>query len=225
MKMKRVFILAAAALMSFGAFAQTDLNTLKFVDKNGNVVEDGSTITVTDVEEKEGQLQINSGLYVKNFSNEEQGTSMDFTILQMDNGAPQCCYPHTCIPGTNEVGKEYSTFNDGIEAGESLDMQTEWIPAGYGQCVMTFQLKIMNVTEKVVFGMPLKSYDEFKAYGPKITINFVYRDPAGINGIKADDAKVAAVYNMNGQLLSAPQKGVNIIKYTDGKTVKVTLDK
>lgn len=43
----------------------------------------------------------------------------------------------------------------------------------------------------------------------------------GINGVEDSDSNVAARYNISGQKLNARQKGVNIIRTTDGKTVKV----
>lgn len=45
---------------------------------------------------------------------------------------------------------------------------------------------------------------------------------AGIEKPIADgDAKEVARYNVNGQIISAPQKGLNIIRLSNGKTVKV----
>ena len=35
------------------------------------------------------------------------------------------------------------------------------------------------------------------------------------------DNKVVARYSINGQLLDAPQKGINILKYADGRIEKV----
>ncbi len=219
--MKRVFISAIVALLSIGAYAQTDLTTLQFIDKNGNVVEDGSTITVNETEITGGTLQISSGLYVKNTTNEEQGTGVDFTITQLDNGAPQCCFPTNCIPGTNEVGKNYSTENGGIGANQSLSFQTEWIPTSYGTCTVTFQLKIMEVKEKTIFGTTLPDYDTFKAYGPKITVKFVYSDPTSINGVETGKANPVAYYKPNGQRIDSLQQGLNIVVLSNGKTVKI----
>lgn len=43
----------------------------------------------------------------------------------------------------------------------------------------------------------------------------------GINGVEDSDSNVAGRYNISGQKLNALQKGVNIIRTTNGKTVKV----
>ena len=46
--------------------------------------------------------------------------------------------------------------------------------------------------------------------------------PTGINSLDSnDDANVSARYNINGQKVNARQRGINIIRTNDGKTVKV----
>ena len=56
----------------------------------------------------------------------------------------------------------------------------------------------------------------------EITINFIYDGTASIDGIQNNaDNKVVARYSINGQLLDAPQKGINILKYADGRIEKV----
>ena len=40
----------------------------------------------------------------------------------------------------------------------------------------------------------------------------------------AGDSKEVARYTLDGRKLSAPQKGINIVKYADGRTVKVVED-
>lgn len=55
-----------------------------------------------------------------------------------------------------------------------------------------------------------------------MTLHFVYADPTGINGISStQDKKMAAIYSASGAKLADMQKGLNIVKYTDGTTAKV----
>ena len=64
---------------------------------------------------------------------------------------------------------------------------------------------------------------EYKNVGESssITINFVYNEKStGINSISNADATVVARYAADGTRLSAPQKGLNIVKLSNGKTVK-----
>ena len=54
--------------------------------------------------------------------------------------------------------------------------------------------------------------------------NIVEYDPTGINSVNvSSDTKEVSRYSMDGQLLSAPTKGVNIVKYNDGSVKKVTV--
>ena len=47
-------------------------------------------------------------------------------------------------------------------------------------------------------------------------------DPDGIEGVKADEEVTEiARYDLQGRKIAAPQKGINIIRYSDGKTRKV----
>ncbi len=61
-------------------------------------------------------------------------------------------------------------------------------------------------------------------YGEEQTF-IIGADPTGIESIEAEDTEDAVIeiarYNMNGQQIDAPQKGVNIIRYSNGTTKKV----
>ena len=225
MKIKTLLVFVLMAMSGFKAMAQTDFDTFHVIDKNGNVVTDGSVLTISETEVKEGKLQISSGLSVKNMTNEEQAIGLDFSIDQLDNGAPKCCFPNTCLNGTDHVGS-YSQNADVFVANEVRDFQTEWEPVEYGTCKMTFQFKLYNI--KIMKfpdgkgGMSeVPTAGDFKAYGPKIKVNFVYADPASVNGVTSDNAKPLAYYNLAGQKTETMQNGVNIVVLSNGKTIKV----
>ena len=58
--------------------------------------------------------------------------------------------------------------------------------------------------------------------GSKITILFTTDPTAGVDGVTvAGSSEEVARYTLDGRRLTAPQKGVNIVKYADGRTVKV----
>ncbi len=207
------------------ANAQVD-NTLQFVDENGNIVSDGSTI--------EGKLeyvddgfqqyyQISTGLYVKNNADTDTGVGVDYTINSIGSGTLNCCFPSNCVP-RNKVG-DYQTENGFLTANETRSFQTEWIPEQgyYGTCSATFKLKVMNMKEEEIFGAPIVTY-EFKAYGPSVTVNFTYNENStGIADITENDKKISAYYTLDGKEIKEPQKGINIVKYANGKTTKVVV--
>lgn len=218
--MKRVFAFAFAALLSIGAFAQGDQPTFQLFDKNNNPVADGATLVLTEGENL-GNFQIPTGLYLKNNSNDTQGVGIDVKLVSIDNGTFSCCFPMNCQT-INRVG-DYKDFNAPatMEAGEEKDLQTEWIPAQYGSCLVELQFKIYNVETKEIFGCPVSEPTTFKAYGPKVQLHFVYADPTGIDGIKDNNnTTVVARYNANGMSVKSEVKGLNIIRLSNGKTIK-----
>ena len=51
--------------------------------------------------------------------------------------------------------------------------------------------------------------------------DFFFIEPTGINEIKEDTTRQYRYYDLNGNLLLQPHKGVNILKSSNGKTKKV----
>ena len=218
--MKRVFISAIAALLCIGASAQSDLTTFQVVDKNGNVVADGATLEFSETEVLNGALQIPTGLSVKNTTGTDQAIGIDINLSKIDNGNFSCCFPSSCTD-VSKAG-EYKDYNaPGIlEAGETKEILTEWIPQTYGKCTATLQFKVHTIVEKELFGIKIPEPGDFKAYAQKITVNFEYKDPAGINDLSSDNnAKVVSRYNANGTRVSSDFKGLAIEKLSNGKTI------
>lgn len=221
--MKRVFISAIAALLCIGASAQSDLTTFQVVDKNGNVVADGATLEFSETEGSGSDLMIPTGLSVKNTTGTDQGVGIDINLSRLDNGEFSCCFPANCA-NTKETG-EYIDFNAAaiLEANETRPILTEWIPQKYGKCTATLQFKVYNIVEKEIPGIGIKIPEpgDLKAYAQKITVNFEYKDPAGINDLSSDNnAKVVSRYNANGTRVSSNFKGLAIEKLSNGKTIK-----
>lgn len=223
--MKRVFISAIAALLCIGASAQSDLTTFQVVDKDGNVVADGATLEFSETEIMGGTLQIPTGLSIKNTTGTEQAIGIDVKLSTMDNGEFSCCFPDNC-KSIKEVG-EYIDFNAPgvLEADETRPILTEWIPQTYGKCTATLQFKTYNIVEvNETYGnvtIQVTKPGDFKAYAQKITVNFDYKDPAGINDLSSDNnAKVVSRYNANGTRVSSDFKGLAIEKLSNGKTIK-----
>ena len=211
------------AVCGMNAMAQTDLETFQFVDKNGNVVADGSEITVYEPETVNGSLQINSGLFVKNTTGKDQAVGLDLNITNMDNGQFSCCFPRNC-KDVFSAGNFVDVNTPGlflIEEGEQQTLMSEWKPAAYGKCQAVFQLKVYNVVELDIEGTKIPDVGDFKAYGPKVTINFMYLDPTGVNGVVDNaNAKVVNRYNAAGMRINSAVRGLNIETLSNGKTIK-----
>lgn len=218
--MKRAFVFAFAALLSIGAFAQEELPTFQLFDKNDNPVADGATLVLTEGENL-GEYQIPSGLYLKNNSDDTQGVGIDVKLVSIDNGSFSCCFPNNCqaisSPGVYEDYNSPAT----MDAGEKRILQTEWIPSNYGSCTAELQFKVFNLEKQDVFGTTVYSPSDFKEYGPKVTLHFVYADPTSVDGIKDNtNTTVLARYNANGMSVKSEVKGLNIIRLSNGKTIK-----
>ena len=218
MKMKKLFAIAVMMLGMANTYAQVD-GTFQFVDASGNVVTDGSTVTFTEIEPGIPGLiadQIKFNLSVKNTLNAEAYVAAHLVTEELPSGYVQFCFPELCQPG--ELPKDYISEGGTFSANETKPLNSEWnLEDGkYGTARFTMQILVMNRTGK----FPNYSYSK-KADGPKVTINCIYADPAGIADLESDkNSSVIARYNAKGQVVAAPVKGINILRLSNGKTVK-----
>lgn len=214
--MKKLFTLCIALL--FSCVAMNAQNFI-FVDGEGNTIENGATLTMDQVSYKEdfvfnpdGSNEIIqvpmiplSGVYIKNNSSESQSCKVTYNVTALPNGTFAVCRAGNCSNLDSEGTIEK---NANADAGKTIDISTdtEWVPVAAG----TTTVKISAQGSKSM--LP----------DSEITINFIYDGTASIDGIQNNaDNKVVARYSINGQLLDAPQKGINILKYADGRIEKV----
>lgn len=214
--MKKLFTLCIALL--FSCVAMNAQNFI-FVDGDGNTIENGATLTMDQVSYKEdfvfnpdGSYEIIqvpmislSGVYIKNNSAESQSCKVTYNVTALPNGSFAACCAGNCSNLDSEGTIEK---NANADAGKTIDISTgtEWVPVAAG----TTTVKTSAQGSKSM--LP----------DSEITINFIYDGTASIDGIQNNaDNKVVARYSINGQLLDAPQKGINILKYADGRIEKV----
>lgn len=214
--MKKLFTLCIALL--FSCVAMNAQNFI-FVDGDGNTIENGATLTMDQVSYKEDfvfnpdgsheKIQVPmislSGVYIKNNSAESQSCKVTYNVTALPNGSFAACRAGNCSNLDSEGTIEK---NANADAGKTIDISTdtEWVPVAAG----TTTVKISAQGSKSM--LP----------DSEITINFIYDGTASIDGIQNNaDNKVVARYSINGQLLDAPQKGINILKYADGRIEKV----
>ena len=78
--------------------------------------------------------------------------------------------------------------------------------------------------KKCTVYVPEGTYDDYWLSEFGYFENIVEFDPTGINNvITSNDAKELSRYSLNGQRLSSPAKGLNIVKYSDGSVKKVAI--
>ena len=112
---------------------------------------------------------------------------------------------------------DYSAFN-GCSGLTSIYVYTEKLP-DMGRHVFDG-----CDAKKCTVYVPKGTYDDYWLSEFGYFENIVEFDPTGINNvITSNDAKELSRYSLNGQRLSAPTKGLNIVKYSDGSVKKVAI--
>lgn len=231
--MKKIFTLCIALFSAVAMFAQDAKGIFEFTDKDGNVVPSGSVLTRTETEVcPQADLQISTGLFVKQTKTEvdgaKVGVKLRLNITELPHGDIQYCFPQNCFI-TSEKGV-VTTNGAVIDASYNNDLKTEWIMglddddnSKEGKAVAKLTLiacKQVAAGNDPITGQPQYDYEDI-GESSTVTVHFVYNEKStGINGISNADATVVARYAADGTRLSAPQKGLNIVKLSNGKTVK-----
>lgn len=234
--MKKIFTLCFALFSAVTMFAQETKGMFEFATADGTVVPSGTVITKSDVEDftepKDGYdtKQISTGLFVKPIKTDLNGekicVKLRLNVERIDNGSIAFCLLGNCKNAIEEGEFESNGgFVDKLD-----DLQTEWMigndeetdKAKYGEAKAKLTLVVCRKVSlgKDKFGIEQFKYEDI-GESSTITVHFVYNEKStGINGISNADATVVARYAADGTRLSAPQKGLNIVKLSNGKTVK-----
>lgn len=234
--MKKIFTLCVALFAAVSMFAQETKGMFEFATADGTVVPSGSVITKSDVEDfsdpEEGvdNMQIPTGLFVKPIKTDLNGeklcVKLRVDVEKIDHGSIAFCLLGSCSSARSE-----GTYESNGGFVEQLDdLQTEWMigndeeteKAMYGEATAKLTLVVCRKVSLGKDGFGIEQF-EYKNVGESstVTVKFVYNEKStGINGISNADATVVARYAADGTRLSAPQKGLNIVKLSNGKTVK-----
>ncbi len=232
---KHLLTLALGLLMTTGAFAQVE-----FVDANGNVIPDGSTVVRNTVEtplEIPGlgkNQQINSGISAKNTSNANVTVKCQMDVTDLPFGQATLCFPGSCWINVGDLTGTYPTHKptqanleaDGpwtsptsgvLGAGATQSLETEWVIS---------RLQVVQWDGSI--GGFTATYSLLVNDQKVSTIKVYYttdQNASGIAGVKANDSKktIVARYNAAGQQVSASHKGLTLVKYADGTTKKVVI--
>lgn len=234
--MKKIFTLCIALFSAVAMFAQETKGMFEFATADGTVVPSGTVITKSDVEDftepedGEDNMQIPTGLFVKpiktDLNGEKLAVKLRVDVENIDHGSIKFCPLGSCS-SANDKGTYESNggFVDKLD-----DLATEWVigndeetyKAMYGEAKAKLTLVACR---KVSQGKDQSGIEQFKYENvgdcSTVTVHFIYNEKStGINGISNADATVVARYAADGTRLSAPQKGLNIVKLSNGKTVK-----
>ena len=201
--MKKLFTLTLSLLFALTAAAQATDTSVQFCDKDGNIIADGTTLTLTQFEEDFfGNVQMPSGLFVKNTTDKSVHITADYTISSMSSGTFQICFPQNCVV-QNRIGT-YATEQGDLAAGALRDMQTEWFPTAVGSCNVS--MKIVTYKQNAI----TKKWNADK-YGPTVTLNFVYGTSSIADAARLDNSEKGICYDLMGRRVSQPAKGLYIV--------------
>lgn len=201
--LKKSFILLALMTTSM-VYAQ---DYYVFTDKDGSVIENHATITRTDVEDDGFGIVLNSDLYVKNVAAPDNyQVTVTANITQLDNGAVQLCFPSNCY-SYSMVGTYGGEEKTSIAMGNSKSIASEWLPVDYGECVVEY-------TAMSYQGI-------FAKDSHTVTVEYRYANPAGVyqvsDGLTTGPRQF---YNLLGHRVRAVQRGLGIVRSSDGRVRK-----
>ena len=207
--MKRIFtfLMFAMALLAWPIQAQEIDESYMFMDEDGNIIENGATITRNVVEAyDEGVDVIYSGVSVINLTGSTDYLSVHYVIERIDNGSYQICFPTTCNT-QDEVGS-YETAS-GLLMGDVQNIESEWFPVADGECVVTLTIELFSK-----MGLFPPTYVH-KGWGPTITLRFVKGDAPGPEPIVGDvngdgEVNIADVNAVINMILSSPAENGDV---------------
>lgn len=212
--MKKILLVAAVLFsISMGTMAQSAKSALQFVDDKGNVIPDGSVFEVTEIikDEDFGNIYMKPNLFIKNVSGQAKVVAMKLDLRSMPEGKIQCCIGNCDFYDTPSI---HTSGSISIAAGKSESIETEWfLPDG------TTTPKHWTAVLTAGLCKAGGAAYEYAEDGPSIKVSFG-KNATAIASVKENTVTEVERYNVQGQKISKPCKGINIIKLSNGKTVK-----
>ena len=160
----------------------------EFVDKDGNVVPNEATLTLTEVTTETdvftGEV-INimySHLKLRNKITDDLYLRINMAIERIDNGSYHIGFP---------VAKSYDDVTNiviegvPVAANELKDLQNEWIPTDEGGCDVTLTVEVLNMT-----GTILNPTYTYLCDGPTVTLHYRNGITDPVNGDINSDGMV-----------------------------------
>ena len=210
MKLRLLVFIGLMTNLFVSAQAQTSSNDVVFLDEQGRVITNNTTVVLNKVEKSSFSIdgnKISGKVYIQNKSDKRQDVSLSYTIDDIDEGALQVCAYGNCTfnseAGTYEIGSKLFPIGLKKEAVE--------VDHYYGEsekCTVTLKLTVKE-----------SGSQEEKA-GPMITVKFDTK-ATGIATVASQKGVTYDVYNTQGVLLhkqltslSNLPKGVYIVKQT-----------
>lgn len=218
MKLRLLMFFGLLTRLFVSVQAQTSSNEVAFLDEQGRVIPNNTTVVLNKVEKdpltSEGN-KITGKVYIQNRADKPLNVSLSYTVNDIDEGNVQVCAYENCTfhseAGTYKLGSKFFPVG--------LDKEFVEVKHSYGESeVCTVTLKL---TTK-------ESGSEEEKEGPTITVKFDTK-ATGIASASSQNGGTYDVFNVQGVLLhkqltslSELPKGVYIVKQKDAKGIVST---
>ncbi|GEM_PF-3150421 len=177
---------------------QTQKNSLVFVDKQGNVIEDGATIYLDDAVEDKYRLgwkKIDSGLSIRNIGADNLRAMLEAEVVELKGRANfQVCYPEECNYLEN-TGDKVSTLSKNIlaEAPGNTAIDTEFKFSTSKPSIGILNMQIFSAKQ---------SGGDYIKDQPQAKVKLVFNSKAtGVELLSANVAERYNVFNAQGMLI------------------------
>ena len=208
MKLRLLVLIGLLTSLLVSAQAQTNNNDVAFVDAQGKVIPNGTTVVLNTVKEAmfpPGWKEIAGEVYIKNTSDKDLTVTLFCRINSVDEGNVTVCALGGCTPV--EEGNSTEIGSQPLLAGserESIAIEHTYEHSEKGSITL-------KITTK-------ESKSEQQIEGPSITIKFD-ANAAGIASVASQKGLTYDVFNTQGMLLytqitslSNLPKGIYIVK-------------
>lgn len=208
MKLRLLVFIGLLTSLFISAQAQTSTNDVAFVDAQGKIIPNGTTVVLNAVKDAmfpPGWKEIAGEVYIKNMSDKNQTVTLYSSINSIDEGNVTVCALGGCTPlekdNNTEIGRQM--LFAGSER-ESIAIEHTYEHSEKGSITLKLTTK--------------ESDSEQQIEGPSITIKFG-TDPTAIAEVASQKDLTYDVFNTQGVLLhkqitslSNLPKGIYIVK-------------
>ena len=217
--MKKFYSISLLFLLCFmlQAKAQTANSGLRFVDANGKMIKDNTTITSDKVVKdnfKEDNKNITDFLFIENVDKNDYTFYLQYTINSFKGDYLAVCFGGECTQadavGSNKI--ENLEFLKNNNTNKKIDLEFTLEDKGNA-----------NITLQLFYKSKESDANTPFTAGPKVTYNFT-SETTGINTTKATNIAYYNVFNLQGiqvlnkaTSLSGLQAGTYIVQAYDNK--------
>lgn len=213
MKLRLLVLIGLLTSLLVSAQAQTSNNDVAFVDAQGKVIPNGTTVVLNAVKEAmfpPGWKEIAGEVYIKNTSDKNLTVTLYSRINSLEEGNVTVCALGGCTP---------------VEEGNSTEIGSQMLFAGSEKESIAIEHTYEH-SEKGSITLKLTTKElgsEQEIEGPTIIVKFD-TNPTGIVEVASQKGLTYDVFNTQGTLLykqltslSGLPKGIYILKQTGSK--------